>query len=214
MGTDIGTTARAAPGGRRRRAGTLTSRVDAAGSGTASEPSPPNPVAARIRAQTPRRCPGRPHFWEQRPHRPADRPRDGVCPNGATPTRATWDGESESRHQESPWAPFAQKGRCAEPRLPAAVERRPLGRRERQADESPARRSHPGLGNICRQPMRIGGNSLFFLISHHPAACRIARSKPPPGARTPLNTRREPCTRNHRTGTCDNGTAPMCADNP
>jgi hypothetical protein len=168
MGTDIGTTARAAPGGRRRRAGTLTSRVDAAGSGTASEPSPPNPVAARIRAQTPRRCPGRPHFWEQRPHCPAGRPRDGVRPNGATPTRATWHGESESRHQESPWAPFAQKGRCAEPRLPAAAERRPLGRRERQADESPARRSHPGLGNICRQPMRIGGNSPFFLISHRP----------------------------------------------
>jgi hypothetical protein len=48
-----------------------------------------------------------------------------------------------------------------------------------------------------------------------PRGATLARcDRTPSASQSPPNTRRSPCTRNHRSGTWDNGTAPMCADNP
>ena len=48
-----------------------------------------------------------------------------------------------------------------------------------------------------------------------PRGATLARcDRTPSASQSPPNTRRSPCTRNHRSGTWDNGTAPVCADNP
>ena len=54
-----------------------------------------------------------------------------------------------------------------------------------------------------------------FCAKGPPRGATLARcDRTPSASQSPPNTRRSPCTRNHRSGTWDNGTAPVCADNP
>lgn len=77
-GTDIGTSAAQAHGGRRRRACPPATRLGAAGDGTASEPFASEPSDGLATGSSAAPVPGRHRFREQRPHRSADRPGDSV----------------------------------------------------------------------------------------------------------------------------------------
>ncbi len=146
------------------------------------------------------------------PHR--GRATKRCAPERTPPCPGTWDSNSESRHQESPWTPCAQTdpraGRCS----PAAVEHRPHRSHARQAEQSAACRSQVRLGNIRLPPTRIGGGAPIPSFSPRPTANRVARDKPPWRPLRPPNTRRIPCAHSPHSGTCDNGTASICADNP